>query len=384
VKLTNNRYYFDFNATSPLVPSVTEWLAKGDFLYGNPSSVHDSGKRSRRRLDEVSEYLYSLFQLPTDQFHLVYHSGASEGINMLFKGHALDLLKRKKEGRFAFFSSDHSCLINLRSSLELFGHEVLELPINRDGDCDLSSSLLNKEADLINGTWVNNETGVVTSLEVLEQIKNSTQARIHVDAVQAIGKIKNWNRLNPNLDAYTFSGHKFGAMKGVGFSFIKKDLSFQPLISGGGQQANLRSGTHNTDGIYTLKLALEHLVKHQDQFELAQAKQIIEDEIQKEFSSHIEIAGLKAQSRSSNTICLILPKQQATTIITAFDLAGMDISTGSACSSGALLPSRVLLAMGRSEVEAKSSLRLSFSSYMSRNEAYEYAQKIIMILKRYL
>jgi cysteine desulfurase len=384
VKLTNNRYYFDFNATSPLAPSVTEWLAKGDFLYGNPSSVHDSGKRSRRRLDEVSEYLFELFQLSADQFHLIYHSGASEGINMIFKGHALDLFKRKKVSRFAFFSSDHSCLINLRPSLELLGHQVSELAVTRDGEYDLKTNLLQEEFSLLNGTWVNNETGVVTSLETLEQIKEATQAYIHVDAVQAVGKIKNWNQLNPNLDAYTFSGHKFGAMKGVGFSFIKKDLPFHALIDGGGQQANLRSGTHNTDGIYTLKLALEHLVKHQDQLELSQAKQFIEDQICKEFSSHIEIAGFNAQCRSLNTICLILPKQQATTIITAFDLAGMDISTGSACASGTLLPSRVLLAMGRSEIEAKSSLRLSFSSYMSINEAHEYAQKIIAILKRYL
>lgn len=384
MKLTNNRYYFDFNATSPLVPSVTEWLSKGDFLYGNPSSIHDSGKRSKRRLDEVSEYLFELFSLSDDQFHLVFHSGASEGINMLFKGHATCAYKRQVKARYGVFASDHSCLVNLKPSLELLDHQFVEFPVNRSGDIDLSSPLIQEGLDLINATWVNNETGVMTTLETFERLKNLTGAFVHVDAVQAIGKIDHWMRLSPKLDAYTFSGHKFGAMKGVGFSFIKKDLPFTPLIHGGGQQSNLRSGTHNTDGIYTLKLALEYLTDHQNLERLKAAKQMIEDQILDEFKDQVEVLGFKAQGRSHNTICLLLPNQQASTIITAFDLAGMDISTGSACSSGALTPSRVLLAMGKTAQEAKSSLRLSFSSFMTETQAQEYAQKILTILKRYL
>ena len=363
------------------------WLPNGDLLFANPSSIHTSGKKSKRYINETKNFLKETFSTSAE-YKIFFHSGATEGVNSLVKGFAQRAFAEKERVHFVHSCVDHSCVYNLRDELELYGHEVSTFGVDENGDYDIDEviTLLKKSSSptLLNFTWVNNENGVVWSLSDLSRIKEETNCFIHVDSVQSIGKIEGWNTLNQVVDAYTFSGHKFGAMKGVGFSFVKEDFPFCSMMRGGGQQEGMRSGTENTNGIYSLKLALEEVIKNQNFNELNRSKNYIEDSVNSVLSGDARIVSKNASRRNGNTIYLVLPGKKADILITAFDLAKMDVSSGSACSSGAILPSRVLLAMGVREDDAKSALRFSFSYELRLEEAQEYAEKIISVLKRFL
>lgn len=387
-RLINNRYYFDYNATSPLASSVLQCFSNGDSLFANPSSIHSSGKTTKRHLNKTRKFLFDTFDLSTDDYKLFFHSGASEAINSLIKGFAQRAFAEGERVNLVHSEVDHSCVVNLRDELELYGHKVTEFGVDQNGDFDVEAliKLINsfEGKTILNYTWVNNETGVVWNLDALSKIKKETNCFIHVDAVQSVGKISNWTTLSNSCDAYTFSGHKFGSLKGVGFTFVKETFPFCSMIRGGGQQEGMRSGTENTYGIYSIKLALEEILEKDSFKELEKAKLYIENELIKLIGSKASVMGLNASTRNANTISLLLPGHKADILITAFDLAKMDVSSGSACSSGAVLPSRVLMSMGVTEEDAKSAIRLSFAHDMSLEDAKEYLPKISNIVKRFI
>lgn len=387
-KSISNRYYFDYNATSPLSNKIIDFIKSGDFLFGNPSSLHQTGKKARKFINETNQFLFDTFSLKKNSFNLFFHSGATEGINTFFKGIALLKFKEKKSVSFFFSTVDHASVIELQKDLIALGHNVSFFGVNHDGQFD-SADLIKKiksECELgresyINFTYINNETGVVWPLELAEKIKAETNAIVHVDAVQLIGKVENWNKLSDSLDAFTFSGHKFGAMKGVGFSFIKKEVLFSPLLTGGSQQNGLRSGTENAFAVYSIKLALEEMIERFNPKELALARQIIESRLQSVLSGKGEIVGINAVARNLNTIFVVIHGQKAEVLSAKFDMEGVDLSTGSACSSGIIKENRILMNMGYSFDDSRSSLRFSFSPLLNQNEAKLYADKIEKILR---
>jgi len=389
-KLTSKeRLYLDYNATSPLSDSVIEYLGKGDFAFGNPSSTHYSGKSSRRYLRESLETISNIFKF-TNTDGLFFHSGASEGINTIIKGFAAEHLGKGQSVHFYYSSVDHACVYNQKSELELYGHQAKCFPVDKNGefDCEtLISEINNSSKDhqvLLNYTWVNNETGVVWPLDQAQHIKEKTGCKIHVDAVQAPGKVDKWWQINHNLDAYSYSGHKFGALKGVGFSFIDENFPMRPLVLGGGQQRGHRSGTENILGIKSIGLALEELCKNDHYQLLNEAKISIEKKIKSLIKNKGEIVGQMASCRNANTIYFIVTGQKADVMTTAFDLAGIDVSTGSACSSGLTIASRVLKNMGYSEKDAKSAIRLSFGPDFFRRDAQGCFDRIAEVLSRFL
>ena len=384
----NNRFYFDYNATSPLADTVKQWFSNGDSLFANPSSIHSSGKTTKRFLNTTRKFLYETFDLPSDDYRLFFHSGASEAINSIIKGFAQRSFSKDERINLVHSAVDHSCVVNLKDELELYGHRVHQFGVDSNGDFDLDKviELINslEGKTILNYTWVNNETGVVWNLDHLERIKKETNCSIHVDAVQSVGKISNWTTLSKFCDAYTFSGHKFGSLKGVGFTFVREDFPFCSMIRGGGQQEGMRSGTENTHGIYSIMLALKEIIEKNSYEQLVSAKSYIENGLIEAVGNSASVMGLNAGSRNGNTISLLLPGHKADILITAFDLAKMDVSSGSACSSGAVLPSRVLMSMGVSEEDAKSAIRFSFAHDMSLEDAKEYLPKISNIVKRFI
>lgn len=382
----NSRFYFDYNATSPLAESVKSFLASGDFLFGNPSSLHAEGKKSQKKIREITAFLLKNFGFHPTAYKVIYHSGATEGINAYFKGNAFHLFKANKKAAFYFSAVDHTVLFSLEDYLKNLGHEVVYFSVNHDGQfCvpDLIAKMQEKGQKgyqlFLNFTYVNNESGVVWPLAIAETIKKATGASVHVDAVQLVGKIDHWQELSAYLDAYTFSGHKFGALKGIGFSFIKNNSAYFPLITGGGQQDDQRAGTENLLGIISLQLALQEVIEKFVPGHLG--KQLIENELKKELAEWVTIVGELALSRNNTTLFLVHKKLKSQEMLMKFDLNGMDVSIGSACSSGIVKENRVLLAMGFSPQAALSSLRLSFSPFLSEAEAIQYSKKIIALLK---
>jgi len=383
------RTYLDYNATTPLAPSVLEAMSSHRWSFGNPSSVHTEGKRSRRGINEVRDFLYDTFSLNEEAFDLVFHSGATEGMNTIVKALALEAFKEKKQFTFLFCESDHSCIVNQKGFLETLGFKAITYGINKDGSVN-EQELENKIKNhcdgelLVNWTWVNNESGVVFPFSIIEKLKEKYKLQLMVDGVQAIGKIKDWMVLSLALDYITFSGHKFGALKGSGFSFIRNSGQVLALLNGGGQQGGYRSGTENSYGVFSLKLALETLNENYDFSSQNSAVRLFEEKLKNLLGNEGEIVGLENPHRNGNTIYFILYNHPAQTTAMAFDMGGIDLSNGSACSSGAVVPSRVLLGMGHGEKEAKAGLRLSFSPFVNEEEVLEIWEKFHPILNRFI
>jgi cysteine desulfurase len=383
-RLINSRYYFDYNSTSPLADAVKNAFVKGDVFFANPSSPHTSGKKAAAAVRQTTEYLYKLFNLPQERFKIVFHSGATEGANTLILGAARYYFAQGKSIHFFFSSTDHQCVLSLKGSLEEMNHTVSEFGVDESGVFDESELIAemkasNKDMVFLNYTYVNNETGVVWNLEKASRIKQATGALVHVDAVQSVGKISDWDNLQADLDCYTYSGHKFGSMKGVGFSFFRADYNYLPLLLGGGQQNNFRPGTLNAFGIYSLQLAFEELKDKQNIENLEQAKQFIEDQIKSKLGDECRVVG-EGAVRNANTICMTFKLKKVSDLIIKFDTADMDVGSGSACSSGVNQPSKVLLSYGIPEREASNIIRLSFGPYLSQEDAKEVVKKILDVL----
>ncbi len=382
-KLGDKRYYFDYNATSPLLEIVKEVLSCKDFPFANPVSSHSDGKRAKRILEECYESLYKVFGLKPSAFDLFFHSGATEAVNLLVKGLALYHQKIS----FAYTKTDHSCVRAQEKFLRETGHHVFPIDVDSQGNCQFEDFLekvpLDSSPFLLNWTWVNNETGVVFSLEDAVSFKEKTGAFVHVDAVQSVGKIRQWQNLHPKLDAYTYSAHKFGGPKGIGLTFLKKGFPFTRIISGGGQQRGLRAGTENVLGVKCATKALEFVAAHYDYTSQREAKEALINQLETTLKTGGIVVGKKAREVNGQTVSFIFKHERSDIVSLAFDLAGIDISTGAACSSGGVIPSPILLAMGFDKELARSAIRFSFSPYVNRELMKEYASKILPVAARF-
>ncbi len=364
MRLTNNSILCDYNATAPLSTTVGRFLAQQDCDWGtNPSAYYGSGRRAHQLIRLTTEFLQQVFGLP---YWVMFHSGATEGANFFFQSWARWHQLRSEKVLFVFAQTDHPCVYQLQDLLLQMGHTVYLFEVDKEGQFSLATVLAEiawRQAQgnvhvYLNYTWVNNETGVVWDLEQALQIKQATGCFVHVDAVQAVGKIANWQRPLPGLDAYTFSGHKIGALTGVGWSFLREPQLFTPLLYGGGQQRSLRPGTENVLGIYSLQMALADLVQSWDYSALFSQQQFFEEMCGQ--LAHVQIVA-RRQLRAANTSYLLIAGRKGRDLVNFFDRAGIEVSSGAACASGSGRPGRVLLQMGYSASEALGALRFSFA-----------------------
>lgn len=357
------RLYLDYNATSPLSQSVSNWLKSGDLHFANPSSQHSDGKASRKVINETRSLLYQTFGKEEKGTKLFFHSGATESFHTFAYSFSEMARLNGKELLICYSKVDHPAVTSLGE--KYFGPHVKVLELHRDKNLgylfDENLALLQDKKEnnpeliiLYHHLWVHNETGLVSSLEELLPLKSIPDLYIHVDAVQAPGKIENWNSLSLG-DIWTFSGHKFGALKGIGFSFFPASLEFHPLISGGGQQGSLRSGTENVTAVKSLALALSDLLKVPVIESLAKRRALVES-LKKELQGIGSV--IDYDNVASNTIYFYLNDLSSDLALALFDLNGLEISAGSACSSGAAKDSVVLMQMGLS-THAKNGLRIS-------------------------
>ncbi|MEX0798096.1 MAG: aminotransferase class V-fold PLP-dependent enzyme [Bacteriovoracaceae bacterium] len=355
------RYYLDYNSTSPFSTKLQSFLAKGDFsfaTFANPASVHSSGQKARKLVNETISFLFKTFDLDNKAFSLIFHSGATEASSTFFES------AQAGDG-FFFCKSDHAATLAVAEKLKNRGVRCIPLAIDSNGDLLAQRAIediqnfKNKNAGAkiyLNYLALHNETGVYWPVSEAVKIKAATGAHVHVDATQMPGKVKDWDQLRPQLDAYTFSAHKFGALNGVGFSFINKRFALTPIFKGGGQQRGVRGGTENVLGIYSIKLALEETLQS-DLDDLENFRNELEDIIRKK--NETLIVGDKSKfGRSVNTVNFILKNQKADISLIQFDLAGLDVSSGSACRAGSIEPSGTLIEMGLSEF-AKNGVRIS-------------------------
>ena len=375
------RLYLDYNATSPLSQSVLNWLKSGELLFANPASQHSSGKAARKLINESRAFIYSVFQQNEKDVNLVFHSGATEGIATFAYSFSEWARLTGKEVLICYSKLDHPAVTSLVE--HYYGPHVkfLELQINQKLDYDhlANFAAIKDKKDnnpdlmiLYHHLWVHNETGIIAPLDPLGEFKKIPDLYLHIDAVQAPGKIHKWTELKI-ADIFTFSAHKFGALKGIGFTFFSKKISFHPLIIGGGQQSGHRSGTENSLGIQTVALALADL-KKVDIDKTIGLREKLEGFLIQELEDLGGIISILNPRRANNTIYFYLNDLSSDGALALFDLNGIMISAGSACSSGAAKSSAIMTHLAHKK-EAKNGLRISFAYDLNE-------EQLLMIIRQ--
>ncbi len=386
--MTLDRLYLDYNATSPLSQSVLSWLKSGEVFFANPASQHSSGKAARKIINEARAFIYQVFSRSEKDTRLFVHSGATEAFLTFAAAFSETARKEGRNLLICHSRIDHPAVTSL--SQKFLGPHVkfLELRVDRNltylhqENFEAIQDKKDNDPELLilyHHLWVHNETGLVSALGDLSRFKAIKDLYLHVDAVQAPGKIPDWKRLEAG-DIWTFSAHKFGALKGIGFSLLGKDVPFEPLLTGGGQQSAMRSGTESATSAHSIYLALGDLIKV-DVPENVRMRTELEDFLRDSLAG---IGGLvldAASSRASNTIYFYLKKLPSDVALAMFDLQGLELSAGSACSSGAARPSAILLQKGLTEV-AKNGLRLSHGFQLTRPELEEIKRRLTKIFEK--
>lgn len=361
-------------------------MKSGDFLFGNPSSQHHEGKSSRKLINSARASIFKIFNKDEKSHSLFFHSGATESFFTVAHSFAEECRLSGKNLLICFSEIDHPAVTSLEE--RFLGAHVKFLALKRDKAThylhqeNLSAIKDKKENDpdlviLYHHLWLHNETGFVASLEDLAQFKEIPDLFIHVDSVQAPGKIQDWRDLSQG-DIWSFSGHKFGALKGTGFTLMKKSVPFHPLFTGGGQQGNLRSGTENPMAAHALNLALGDLEKV-DVTETREKVNEIRDVLKSLLGNNGEL--LFEEGMASNTIYFYLKILTSDLGLALFDTNGLMISAGSACSSGSAKESKLLLSMGLKAV-ARNGLRMSLPMSSEAINVEAISEKLKKTLSR--
>lgn len=335
--------YLDYNATAPLRPEAREAMAEALALTGNPSSVHGFGRAARKRLEDAREGLAGLLDCrPAD---VVFTSGGTEANNLALRG----------AGRVRILASagEHDSVLAVEDvePLPLDGHGVIEL-------AELERRLAeSEESALVSLMLANNETGVVQPVAEAAALCHSHGALLHCDAVQAFGKME-VDFAVLGADLLSVSAHKLGGPPGIGALALRPGLGLAGQMKGGGQERWRRAGTENLAGIAGFAAAAEAAVAQLERWREVDAWRLAFEEAIRDLCPEARIYGAEV-SRLPNTTCVLMPGVSAETQVMAFDLAGVAVSAGSACSSGKVTPSHVLRAMGAGEEEARAAIRIS-------------------------
>jgi len=338
-----NSVYLDHNATTALRPCAADAMHEAMAAVGNPSSVHRFGRVARRLVEDSREAVAAMAgALPAD---VIFTSGGTEANNLCLRGVGRD--------RILVSAVEHPSV--LRAS-----ENVVEIPVDGDGVVDLAAlgGLLSedKAPALVSVMMANNETGVIQPIAEVSEIAHSHGALVHCDAVQAAGKVT-LSMSQTGVDLMTLSAHKIGGPVGVGAVVTGSGVSLAAINRGGGQERSARAGTENVVGITGFGAAAEAAHGQAERFsEIAGWRDSLESNLAE--TAPICIFGDGA-ARLANTSCMAMPGVDAETQVMAFDLGGIAVSAGSACSSGKVEPSHVLKAMGVAEAEAECAIRVS-------------------------
>jgi cysteine desulfurase len=351
------RIYLDHAATTYTKPEVLEeMLPYFTKAYGNPSSVHSFGREARRALDKARKRTAEA--LKADPVEIYFTSGGSEADNWAIKGVAL--ANKNKGDHIITTSIEHPAILDTCRYLEKEGFKVTYLPVDQYGMVsvkDVEKAITDKTI-LISVMMANNEIGTIQPIKEIGQIAKEHKVYFHTDAVQAIGSIPiDVNDLN--VDLLSLSAHKFYGPNGVGALYIRKGVKIGPYIHGGAQERNKRAGTENLAGIIGLGKAIELAVENMEK----NNKKLIgmRDRLIKEIMSKVEYTRLNGhpEKRLPGNVNLSFEFIEGEALLLSLDLKGIAGSSGSACTSGSLDPSHVLLAIGLSHEIAHGSLRLT-------------------------
>lgn len=353
--------YLDNNATTAVDPRVLDVVIESLRSYaGNPSSTHAQGRASQMRLTKARDRIASFLGVRSKE--IIFTSGGTEAANLIIRG----ILQGLSDSHVVTSSSEHSCVYATIKALEK-GCTVSFLSPGEWGAVtpEEVEKALRPNTRLIALMAVNNETGVKSDIEGIAAIAERRGIPFFVDGVAWLGKEQ--FKIPKGVSAISFSGHKIHAPVGVGFAFIRNTLKLQPILTGGDQEYGRRAGSENLSGIEGLAKAVEIL--HEELPASAERMALLRDRLERELMEAIPGVVVNGEGpRICNTTNLAFLGRDAEALMIGLDKAGIAVSLGSACASGAIEPSRVLLNMGISPERAKASLRFSLSRFTTAEE----------------
>lgn len=371
------RAYLDNNATTMVAPEVVEAMLPfyGE-LYGNPSSMHSFGGQVKRYVDRARDQVAAL--LGATPYEVIFTAGGSESNNMAIRG-ALEALAPEKR-HLVTTRVEHPAVGGVFQQLAKSGYRVTELAVESDGSLDMDAFryTLTPDTALVSIMWANNETGVTFPIEEIAEATRERGILLHVDAVQAAGKVP-IDMAKAPVDMLSISGHKFHAPKGVGALYVRRGTCLAPLIIGGHQEWGKRAGTENVPGIVGLgraaALAVEHLADVDD---LANLR----DRLEAGLLARCPDVRVNGANRVPNTLNVSFEFIEGESILLMLDDVGIAASSGSACASGSLEPSHVLRAMGVPFTAVHGSIRFSLSRYTTPAEIEYTIEQVPPIVNR--
>ncbi len=361
-----NKIYFDHNATTPVLDEVFEAMVP--FLkeqWGNPSSIHWAGRGTRKAVEDARESVARL--LNCTPLEIIFTSSGTEGDNHAIKG--LAYAKKDKGNHIITTKVEHPAVLNTCKHLQKDGFDVTYLDVDTDGLVDLEAlkSAITPKTILITVMFANNETGVLSPIKEIGDIAKEKGVTFHTDAVQAAGKVPiDLQKLN--IDLLTISGHKLYGPKGVGALFARRGVRLVPLIHGGHHERNRRGGTENVAGIVGFGKACDIALKDMDR-EITHLK-ALRERLEKGIAEkipHIKVNG-HLEKRLPNTANISFEFVEGESLLLNLDMKGIAASSGSACTSGSLEPSHVLLAMSLSHELSHGSVRFSLGKSNTAGE----------------
>jgi cysteine desulfurase len=381
--------YMDYNATTPLRDEVKALMIEDLEIFANASSMHEAGRRARGRVETARAQVAALIET-SDPLSIIFTSGGSESNNTVFNtmydlGRASGAVRRK----IITTAIEHPCVLNSARHLADEGFPVVFLGV--DGQGRISMDELELELDparsaggptlLVSVMAANNEIGTLQDMKAIAEAAKASGAFFHTDAVQAAGKIPidvgYWG-----VDYLTLSGHKIYGPKGIGALYIRKGVPVDPLIRGGHQELGIRAGTYNNLGILGFGLAAELALRDLDSF--AARLWALRERLKAGIAASVPDIRFNGHPTEvlPNTLNVSFPGAEGEAILLSLDLEGIELSTGSACASGSLEPSHVLMATGVGPELAHGSIRFSMGRGTTEEDVDYVLEKLAPIIKR--
>jgi len=363
-----------------MAPEVIEALQSSYEAYGNASSMHTFGRRAAGYVEKARTQVAELLGCNADEIYFT--SGATESNNTVFHI-ARSLIESGKGKRIITTAIEHPATIETTNYLRSEGFEVDRIGVSADGRLDFAEleAKMGPDVALVSVMTGNNETGTIQDVERASRLAHKHGALFHTDATQAIGKIevdvRKWN-----LDYLSLSGHKFYGPKGIGVLFVKKGCPKKPFMNGGHQEGGFRAGTYNTQAIYGLGVAAD-LARRNLAYESAQLW-AMREALRKGLLERVDdivINGCQEHCLPG-TLNVSFPRAEGESILLMLDMKGIAVSTGSACATGSLEPSYVLLAGGLDVELAHGSIRFSFGRYNTMEDVDYVLEVVPPVIKR--
>ncbi|MDD5069446.1 MAG: cysteine desulfurase family protein [Candidatus Omnitrophica bacterium] len=377
--------YLDHNATTPLHPKVRQALTEAFDLFGNPSSIHELGRKARREIELTRQTLAEFIN--ADPEEIIFVGSGSEAnntvINSLSCCSSHCSLKNDNRSEVITTRIEHPCVLEAARCVADRGAKVTYLSVNKHGlvNPDELQEKISDKTVLVSIMMANNEIGTIQDIQNLAEIARKKGVFFHTDAVQAVGKIP-VDVKKIKVDFLSFSAHKIYGPKGIGALYVKKGSPFCPFIRGGHQEKGRRAGTENTLGIVAFKESIlqRKIEMIEEEIRLNKLKTFFQTRLESEIDD-LEFNGMPGNSLAG-TLNVSFDGVEGEALALYLDLEGIAVSTGSACSSGSLDPSHVLLATGISPEKAHGSIRFSLGRSTTEEDINYTVDKLIPILAK--